>query len=86
VKFSSASRNAQHIPGLDTVVYTTNVSDTTESIIVHCAKHDKWIDVDISLDDGLSRRDKLLQALKKCNGCLEIEAAKNTRFPEGAEL
>jgi len=86
VRFSSASRDAQHIPGLDTVVYMS-ATGAVGTARVHCKKHDKWIEVDISLlDDGLTRRDKIQQAFKNCSGCLEIEAAKNTRFPEGAEL
>lgn len=68
-----------------------NAFDVFGSSYVICDKHpDKHIPVSFnfsSLEHNILTLQKAaIEALQRCSDCLEIEAMKNTRFPEGAEL
>ena len=83
--FTLATKDCQYIKGF--VCYITHPMNLIGSLFVICEKHDKKINVELSIfDDGFSRRDKILQAFNNCPVCKEVDAWEKTKFPEGAEL
>jgi len=90
-RFAPTSINSIRMDGGTYVCNPPSVFDVFGSSYVICDKHpDKHITVGFdfsSLDHNILTLQKAaIEALQRCPDCLEIEAMKNTRFPEGAEL
>jgi hypothetical protein len=89
--FSPTFINSIQMDGGTYVYNPPSASDIFGSGYVICDKHpDKYIPVDFnfaSLEyNVLTLLKKATETLRSCVGCLEVEAMKNTRFPEDAEL
>jgi hypothetical protein len=89
--FSPTSINSIQMDGGTYVFSPPNAFDVLGHSYVICDKHpDKHISVGFdffSLDHNILTLQKAaIEALRTCPGCLEMEAMKNTRFPEDAEL
>ena len=90
-RFVPTSINCIRMDGGTYVCNPPSAFDVFGHSYVICHKHpDKHIPVGFdfsSLDHNILTLQKAaIEALQRCSDCLEIEAMKNTRFPEGAEL
>jgi hypothetical protein len=90
-RFVPTSINFIRMDGGTYVYSPPSAFDVIGHSYVICDKHpDKHIPVGfnfLSLDHNILILQKAaIEALQRCPDCLEVEARKNTRFPEGAEL
>jgi hypothetical protein len=89
--YTPTSLNCIRMDGGTYICNPPSAFDTFGRSYVICDKHpDKYIPVDFSFSslehNVLTLQKAAIEALRNCPDCLEIEAVKNTRFPEGAEL
>lgn len=89
--YAPTSLNSVQLEGGTYVCHPPSAFDVFGASYVICDKHpDKQIFVDwdfTSLEHNIfTLQKRAIEALRSCQGCQDIEAAKNTRFPEGAEL
>ena len=66
--------------------YSPSVHDPYGCVVVECAKHGKQIKVTHTLDAHILYEDTVSEAFDKCPDCLNEQAAKESHWPEGAEL
>jgi hypothetical protein len=88
---AATSLNSIQIDGGTFVFNLPSSSDIYGSAYVVCHKHpDKITPVNFGFTMSeysvFDAQKAATEALRNCPSCLETEAAKNTRFPEGAEL
>ena len=90
-RFAPTSINSIQMDGGTYVCNPPGAFDVFGHSYVICDKHpDKYIPVDFNFSslehNVLVLQKRAIEALRTCSECLEIEAMKNTRFPEGSEL